>query len=410
MARAVVLTGRGVVSPLGVGIEEHWEALLSGRSAIAPVARLRALGLSISRGAEIAPSRLETHLGRLPRKQQKLYNRATLLGMLAASLAAEEARLTASAVDPDRLGVILGVNALAWSLASMTEYLVAAESREEAGRLDMALANAFCMRRINPLEYSLKTLPNLAAGHLAIAHNARGLCRALTEGPLGGAQAIGQAYRLIADGDLDVALCGGADALLEELVFATSTGLGLLAADDGGSPGAMDGEGAGILVLEAAEHAESRGAQVFGEIRGFAAAAGAAAFAPRDDAVPLAARLERVIREACDEDGGEVGLVSLHADGVPAHDRAEALALGPRRDTAPAVRLKSAFGNLGAASTPVEVLSCSAMMHHAMIPRVVSNGSSSSGSGFHRALVLALGLFGECAALVLERPRGARAN
>jgi 3-oxoacyl-(acyl-carrier-protein) synthase len=70
----------------------------------------------------------------------------------------------------------------------------------------MAAANGLCMRHINPLDYSLKTLPNLVAGHLAIAHDARGPCRVLLEGPVGGAQAIGQAARMIAEGDLDVAL------------------------------------------------------------------------------------------------------------------------------------------------------------------------------------------------------------
>ncbi len=408
--RRVVLTGRGVISPLGVGIEPHWAALCAGRSAIAAVPLLQALGLATARGAEIPGSLLDAHRGRLPRKQQKLYNRATLLGMLAASLAVEDAGLAAPALDPDRIGVVLGVNVLAWSLGAMTEYLVAAESPAPARTLDMARANAFCMHHINPLDYSLKTLPNLAAGHLAIAHNARGLCRALTDGPLGGAHAIGQACRLIAEGELDVALCGGTDAPLEDLVYATSAGLGLLATDDGLSPGGIDGEGAGILVLEAAEHAQSRGARVWGEIRGYAAAAGDGTLAPHDDPGRLAARLERVVREASDEAGGLPDLVSLHGDGIPAHDGAEALALGRFLESAPAVRLKSALGNLGTASTPIEVLSCSAMLRHAMIPPTLSVTSSESRSGLHRVLVVGLGLFGECAALILERPGGLRAN
>ncbi len=411
MERRVVLTGRGVVSPLGVGIEEHWEALCAGVSAIVRVPRLEALGLATARGGEIVESLLDAHLGRLSRKQQKLYNRATLLGMLAASLAVEDAGLAGAPLDPDRIGVVLGVNVLAWSLDAMTEYLVAAESPVQAGTLDMARANAFCMHNINPLDYGLKTLPNLAAGHLAIAHNARALCRALTDGPLGGAHAIGQACRLISEGELDVALCGGTDAPLEELVYSTSAGLGLLASDDEQRPGAIDGEGAGILVLEAAEHAQSRGAVVLGEIRGFAAAAGDGRLASHDaDPGRLAARLERVVLEAIDEADGLPDLVSLHGDGIPVHDRAEALALGPLLERVPAVRLKSAFGNLGAASTAIELLSCSAMLRHANIPPVLLGTSSESRSDLHRVLVVGLGLFGECAALVLERSGGVRAN
>jgi len=84
--RRVALTGRAVVSPLGVGIDAHWNGLLAGRCAVEASARLAALGLDVARGASVAPELVQPHLGRLPRKQQKLYNRATLFGMLAAAL------------------------------------------------------------------------------------------------------------------------------------------------------------------------------------------------------------------------------------------------------------------------------------------------------------------------------------
>src|SRR5436309_3125879 len=93
MKRRVALTGRAIVSPLGVGIDAHWHALMEGRRAIATLPRLAALGLAVSRGAEVAPELIQPYLARLPRKQQKLYNRATLLGMLPAALAMEDAQL-----------------------------------------------------------------------------------------------------------------------------------------------------------------------------------------------------------------------------------------------------------------------------------------------------------------------------
>ena len=105
MRRRVVITGRAVVSPLAVGVDAHWQALVDGRSAMAQVDRLTALGLDVSRGATVSAELIQPHLTRLPRKQQKLYNRATLLGMLAASLAMEDAGLAAGAGDPLRFGV-----------------------------------------------------------------------------------------------------------------------------------------------------------------------------------------------------------------------------------------------------------------------------------------------------------------
>src|SRR2546425_857612 len=283
--RTVLLTGRGVVSPLGVGIAQHWEALCAGRTAVGRLDRLAALGLGGSRGAEVAPAALQPHLARFSRKQQNRYSRPTLLAMLGAALAMEDAGLGPGAGDPSRFGVLLGVSTLAWDLSAMIEYLVASESPEAPAVLDMARANGFCLRSINPLDYSLKTLPNLIAGHVAIANDTRGFCRAITEGPVGGARAIGDAFGLIADGDLDVALCGGADDQLDELFFATHWGAGVIGSDDG-RPGLVPGEGSGLLVLEEAEHALARGAPVHGEMAGVASGAGDGRLAGDDDPAP----------------------------------------------------------------------------------------------------------------------------
>lgn len=409
--RRVVLTGRGIVSPLGVGVDAHWQALLSGRGAVAPVPRLQALGLSASRGGTVAADVIQPHLGRLPRKQQKLYNRATLFAMLASSLAMEEAKLTTGAGEPTRFGVLLGVNALCWDLQAMTEYLIASESRTAAGTLDVGLANAFCMRNINPLDYSLKTLPNLAAGHVAIAHDAQGLCRALTEGPVGGTHAIGQGYRLIEDGDLDVALCGGADAGLEELLFAAYAGAGLLASDDGVRAGSCAGEGSGVAVLEEAERARQRGAPVLGEVLGFAAASGEHDLVPAIEPARLARRLARVVADVVTEAGAAPDVVSLHADGTPSAAAAETTAIGGlAHDGAALLRMKRAHGELGAASGPIEFLACSAVIERAMIPPVVSSNSGTLPREVDRALVISLGLFGECVAVMLGSPRVRASN
>jgi 3-oxoacyl-(acyl-carrier-protein) synthase len=403
--RSVVLTGRGVVSPLGVGIDQHWEALCRGRSAVSRCDRLAALGLPASRGAEVAPEAIQPHLARLPRKQQKLWNRATLLAMLGGVLAMEDAALAPGAGDPRRFGVLLGVNMLAWDLGSMLEYLAAAESTETPGVLDMARASGFCMRSINPLDFSLKTLPNLIAGHLAIANDAQGFCRAVTEGHVGGARAVGDAARLIDEGDLDVALCGGADDQLEELFFATHWGGGVIAGDDG-RPGLVPGEGSGLLVLEEAEHAMARGARVHGEIVGFASAAGDGELGGGEDPARLAERLTRVIDTVLEEAKTPPDLVSLHGDGIAAHDQAEGAALartlGRVAPSAPRLRLKDAHADLGAAAGPVELLACSSVLRHAILPPAVTSRPASTSPLFRSVLVLTLGLFGECSALMMQ--------
>ena len=395
-----------MVSPLGVGIAPHWDGVSAGRSAVGRVGRLAALGLPASTGAAVSAELLQQHLGRLPRKRQKLYNRATLLGMLGASLAMEDAGLAVGAGDPTRFGVLLGVNALAWDLAAMTDYLVASESKSAPGTLDMVLANRFCMQNINPLDFSMKTLPNLAAGHLAIAHDAQGFCRVLTEGNVGGARAVGDAYRLVGEGDLDVALCGGADAQLEELLFAHYWGTGVIASDDGSHPGYVPGEGSGLVVLEDAEHARARGVRLHGEIVGFASSAGEGQWVTYDDAERQAERLVRALEAAVEEAGATPDVVSLHADGIPVHDRAEEIALarvfGGRADAMTRLRPKRLHADLGAAASPVELLACSAALAHATLPAVVAAGPPARPAARREALVISLGLFGECVVLILR--------
>ncbi len=395
-----------MVSPLGVGIDAHWDALCARRRAVSVVDRLAALGLPAARGGMVAPDLVQPHLGRLPKKQQKLYNRATLLAMLGAALAMEDAGLAPGAGDPTRFGVVLGVNPLAWDLGAMIDYLVASESRQAPGTLDMAQANGFCMRNINPLDFSLKTLPNLMAGHVAIAHAAEGFCRAMTEGSVGGARAVGDAYRLIGEGDLAVALCGGADAQLEELFFATYWGSGVVAPDDDGVAGLIPGEGSGLLVLEEADRASARGARVHGEIVGFASGAGEGRLASEDEPARLAARLARVIEAVLDEAGTPPDVVSLHGDGVASHDEAESIALervlGHRAGGTPRLRMKQFHADLGAAASPVELLACSAALGRATLPPVVCENSPAPASPFRNVLVISLGLFGECAALMLR--------
>jgi 3-oxoacyl-(acyl-carrier-protein) synthase len=401
----VVVTGRAVVSPFGVGLDAHWRALVEGRIAIGRLPWAAALGLASSRGAMVPAEAIQAHLSRLPRKQQKLYNRATLLGMLGASLAMEDAGLAPGAGGAERFGIVLGVNVLSWDLASMTQYLLAAQA-DGAPVLDMARANAFCMHNVNPLDFSLKTLPNLAAGHMAIAHDAQGMCRALTEGSLGGAQAIGHAYRAIAAGELDVALCGGTDAQLEELLFATYGGAGFLAPDDGGGPGFVAAEGSGLVVLEEAGHARRRGAAVRGEVLGFASGAGDGTVFMQQDIARLAERIGVALEAVVDEAGALPDVVSLHGDGASAVDTAEALAvgklLGERAGGTTMLRMKKGYGDVGAAAGPVEFLACSALLQHAIIPPIVSTGPLSPAAP-QRALVVSLGHFGESVALMLGR-------
>lgn len=385
--RRVVVTGRGVVSPFGVGVAEHWRGLAEETGLVG-----RRAPLGEGRGLEVPPAALAAAIGRLPRKQLKLASRPGTLALLASALALEEAGLGPGAGSPEGFGVVLGVDVLSWDIEAMARYLAAAE---HDGELDLPRAHAYCLRHINPIDYSIRTLPNLAAGHVAIAGDARGVCRALIEGNPGGLEAIGQAWHLVAEGELEAALAGGADCRLHELTGAVYRGTGLF-------DGAVPGEGSGVLCLEPAERAAGRAARVFGEILGFAGVAGDGSVAPEQKPGALAGRLARAVEAALDQAGGPPDLIVLHGDGLPPHEEAEARglarALGPAGAHVPRLRLKAVHGDLGAASPAVEAVASLVALEQGSVPdgRTVVRGG--------RALVLALGFFGEAAALVLGGP------
>lgn len=405
--RPVVITGRGIVSPLGIGFDQHWSAMVRGEAALVRSPRLGALGLPSSRGAEVPAEMLTPHLARFPRKQQKLYNRMTLLAMVAAALAMEDAGLALGDVDPTRLGIYLGVNVVSWELSLLLEFLGASESDTRPGELDLARANAYCMRAINPLDYSIKALPNLTAGYVAIAHNAQGACRAYTDGAVGGLLAIGDAYWAIREGDLDVALAGGADAQVEEMIYASAIGMGIGARDGQAGSGMTLAEGSAFLVLEAEDRARARGAARRARLLGWSSVLGGSRLAAETEPDILAGRISRAMLEGLGAAGlTRADLLALHGDGtavVEAAERAgvEALPVGSR--PLASVALKRLHGHLGAATAPAETLACSACLQHGMIPRAIFEGFVPAVSVEPAtALVNAVGLFGEVACLALE--------
>ena len=397
MTRPVAITGRGVVTPLGVGRESQWEAVGTGQPAVGPLTRLTALGLDPARGGEVTAAALAPFLSRVPRKQQRVANRMTLLALVAAALAMEEAGLEAGAGDGDRLGVIMGVDALDWELADLLKCLAASQP-SDGGLLDVARANVHMMRNVNPLDFSLKVLPNLVAGHLAIAWNARGACRALVEGSVGGAHAIVQAWRMIAEGELEVALCGGAHAPLTELAYMRAVILDRLARDNAAAT--MPSEGSGVLVLESMEHAQARGARIVASVAGAGIVAGAGVETIDEDPERLAARLARAIRTACPDGARPPGLVVLQGSAVQRDPtEMDALARAFEAGPPPTVSLADLHGDLGAARSPVDLIACSGALPHGIIPGLGAEAADRPFPSPEGLLLLVRGAFGECAAL-----------
>jgi len=280
---------------------------------------------------------------------------------------------------------------------------------------------------VNPLDLSLKIVPNLTAGHIAINFCLRGFCRTVSDGCTGGMHAIGQAMTAIREGELDVALCGGAESSMEDLVFADlcSTDLLAVAAEPPertcrpfgrGRGGTVAGEGAAVLVLEAYEYAVHRAARIRAEVAGFGAAIG--------ELTPAGVQgsSERAMRAAvADGRGDGVDLVSANGDSSPLNDQAEAAALrgmgGAHGRSLAIYATKGAHGNLFSAAAPLEVATAVMALEHRMVPPslncddpdpecglILSGSAPQPLPGVRAVLVNAIGAFSEAASLIVTRP------
>jgi len=425
--RKVVVTGRGVVSPLGIGLSAHGDGLLKGRSAIARNAKLASMGLALASVAEVPEEELLKHVDAIPRRQRKLMNRAGVLAGIASTMAMKEAALSVESLDPVRSGVVLATWHTAYELTSFIRYLAQSASDEDPRRLDSCKANVNWTKGMNPVDYSLKVLPNLSAGHLAILHRAQGYSRLIADGWRGGLLAVAQAADAIRHGELDVALAGGTESTLEEGILCDLSTMDVMApvSDvpdrmcrpfDIARAGSVVGEGAAIVLLESEEHAATRGAAHFGEI---AASASSAALEEGDAEQALV----RSMRWALAEAGlrpHEVDLIHANGDSTPGNDRAEFMAIGnvfgARARSLPVAATKSQHGHLLSAAGAMELVNSLIMMERGIVPPILNCDTPDPEcrldlvrevprhlSGISSVLLNAVGLFGESASLIVRR-------
>jgi 3-oxoacyl-[acyl-carrier-protein] synthase II len=268
MHRRVVITGLGVVSGLGVGTEVFWKGLTTGATGLSRApARLAAAGARVvgavkdlSGGAYLQNER-----------NARVLNRSFELLVAAGALAAADAALGATPVQPPRLGVIVGIG----PIDQYTDDLVSAAQRAaEGGGVNMARF-AETARTMYPLR-RLRLLPNVGPALLSIEHRAMGPSLTLVSGHAAGLQAIAQGFTMIADGRVDAVLCGGADSRLtprEVRLFGLQCPLSpsddpdrACRPFDRGRDGVTAGEGAAILLLEAEDSARARGVATYAEL------------------------------------------------------------------------------------------------------------------------------------------------
>jgi 3-oxoacyl-[acyl-carrier-protein] synthase II len=273
-SREAVITGLGVVTPIGIGMDAFVESLRAGRSGVTTISPFAEKGMPFNIGAPVRDFDGKQYVQ--PRKAMKVMSREIQTAYAAADLALKHAHLSKEAVDPDRFGVVLGSEMLYGEVDELADAFRHCMI-ERQFHFEQWGKNA--MQDIFPL-WMLKYLPNMAACHIGIAHDARGPNNTIMQGEASSLVALMEAASYIQRGLADVALAGGTGSRLSEpaLPFRGTIDVAQWQEEptkasrpfDADRAGMVNGEGSGVLVLESREHAERRGARILARLAGFA--------------------------------------------------------------------------------------------------------------------------------------------
>lgn len=364
--RRVAVTGLGVVSPLGDGVDTNWEGLLAGRSGIRRLTRFECddYPCQIGGEADFDPSAY------LEKKELRRMDRFIQFAMAGAAQAMGQSGLPVDDENTDRIGCIVGVGIGGLQTIEDTHDSFM-ESR---------------LKRLSPF-FIPKLISNLAPGHISMRYGLRGVNYAPTSACASGAHGVGEAFRQIRDGYLDAAVCGGAEAALTRLGqagFAIMKALSRRNDEptkasrpfDRGRDGFVMGEGAGILVLEEWEAARSRGAHIVGEIIGYAAGADAYHITqPSPDGRGAAFCMAQAVADA-GISPEEVDYVNAHGTSTPFNDVNETVAIrrvfGAHADRLAVSSTKSMTGHLLGAAGGVEAVYSILALDRGVLPPTIN--------------------------------------
>jgi len=316
--RRVVVTGIGMISPLGVGNEPTWQGLIAGRSGIGPITKFDATQYAAKIAGEIRGFNPEDYI---EKKEVKKSDTFIHYAIAAAQMAADDAKLDTTSEDSDRVGVIIGSGIGGLPLIE--------EMHKKL--LDRGPS------RISPF-FIPGLIVNLASGHVSIRFNARGPSSAPATACATGAHAIGDAMKVIRYDEADVMFAGGSEAVISALAVGGFSAMRALSTRndeperasrpwDAERDGFVMGEGAGIVILEEREHALARGAQIYCEITGYGMTSDAFHItSPSEDGDGMVRVMARALRDAGLQPA-DIEYINAHGTSTQIGDKTETVAV-----------------------------------------------------------------------------------
>lgn len=367
MTRRVVVTGMGAVSPLGVGVDALWEGLLAGRSGVDRITHFDPTPFTTQIAAEVKEFSPEDYMDR---KDARRLDRFVQFALAASQMAMEDAGLKPGAFDANRLGVLIGSG------------IGGIQTLEAQCRILFEKGPG----RISPFFVPMM-IPDMASGQVSIyvgakAHNACTVTACAT-----GTHSIGDAMRVIQHGDADMMITGGAEASITPLAMAGFCSARTMSTRnddpkaasrpfDKDRDGFVMGEGAGILVLEEARHAEARGARIYGEVLGYASTGDAYHIT---SPAPGGEGAARAMAQALADAGlkpEDVDYINAHGTSTQLNDKSETAAIkrvfGESAYKIPVSSTKSMTGHLLGAAGGVEAIASLLALHHGILPPTIN--------------------------------------
>lgn len=343
--RRVVITGLGVVSPIGIGKNAYWEALRSGTNGVARITHFDAENYPVKIAAEVKDFRPDDWMDH---KEARRTDRVIHFTMAAGALAVEDGALDVSRLDKERFGVFLG---------------------SAEGGIFTSYENIKTLIEKGPNRVSPFFIPmmisNMPAAYLAIRYGAKGPNICVVTACATATHTIIEAFNTIRRGEADIILAGGAESAISPLGVAGFAAIKALSTRndepekasrpfDADRDGFILGEGAGVLILEDLDHARSRGARIYAEISGYGSTCDAYHITAPD---PEGDGAARAMKQAIDRSGwtiGDVDLINAHGTSTPLNDKMESRAIrtvfGDRTPNVLVNSTKSMIGHgLGAA-------------------------------------------------------------
>ncbi len=361
--RRVVITGLGIVSPVGNSVAEAWANILAGVSGITRISRFDASRLSCQIAGEVKDFDLAHYL---ERKEARHMDAFIHFGMAAGIQALRDCGLQVTSENAERIGVNIGSGMGGLQMIEQTQRELLAHGP----------------RKISPF-FIPSTIINMISGNLSIKYGLKGPNLAMVTACTTATHCIGESGRLIEYGDCDVMVAGGAEAVVTELSmggFAQARALSTRNDDPAGASRPWDrdrdgfvlGEGAGVLVLEEYEHAKARGAKIYAELAGYGMSGDAFHMtAPREDGEGAARCMNSALRNAR-LNADQVDYINAHGTSTPLGDLAETTAvkrsLGAHANQVAVSSTKSMTGHLLGAAGGVEAIFSALAVHDQVAP------------------------------------------